>query len=205
MLKITEPVLRETALGGDEDARRRYVEEFADEYGNRRATDRPFLAHLLGVDVAPARAAAALDERLWWMLAGDAVDGQQVEELIAPSGGLAADDGTVAIEYRTMVELCALQALWRIAGRLDSAALRTRCLEAAGWHTRELQPDNAINRPWGVAVFVELSLSEDVDEESRRLADLHAQTLVHNACVSFGRPDVLSALILRDAAGQLAD
>jgi len=94
-----------------------------------------------------------------------------------------------------MVELGALQALWAIAVRGGDPGVKARALGAARWHIEELQPDNAINRPWGLAVFVELAISE-ADETLAQTAELHAQTLLHNACINFGKPDQLSALVL---------
>lgn len=178
-----------------------YIEDFRDEYANRRASDRAFLAHLLEAPVSPVRPPEqmALDERLWWGVC----DGRPVEPgLIGATKGLLPDPDALAIEYRTMVELGALQALWWHALRGGDHGLRSRALDAARWHVEELQPDNAINRPWGLSVFVELAIAEP-DETTALTAELHAQTLLHNACVSFGKPDLLSALILEDARRQL--
>jgi hypothetical protein len=178
-----------------------FIEAFRDEFGNRRASDRPFLAHLFGVPVGSTKVmeSMGLDERLWWGV----VDRQAIPGgLIAPSGGLLPDPDALAIEYRTMVELGALHALWAQAIKRDDQVLRERALDAARWNIEELQPDNAINRPWGLAVFVELAISTD-DQQIEQTATLHAQTLLHNACINFGRPDLLSALILRDCAQQL--
>lgn len=202
---LCAPVIGDVPLSDDGRARRSYIEGFRDEYGNRRATDRPFLAHVLGIRLDIPRREMALDERLWWEIQGGSFNAALVDGWIEPHGGLVVGGDALAIEYRTMVELCALHALWLIALRADSGHLRHRCLEAARWHTHELQPDNAINRPWGVAVFIGLALSEDEGDETRHLAHLHAQTLVHNASVNMGRPDLLSALILMDSAEQLGD
>ncbi|MEX0875894.1 MAG: hypothetical protein WD114_00405 [Phycisphaerales bacterium] len=199
---LSAPVVADVPFDGDERQRQSYIAEFTDEYGNRRGSDRPFLANLLGVELETPAIEMGLDERLWWLLQSGRIDAGRVEGLIAPRGPLAIGSESLAIEYRTMVELGALHALWLIARRADSASLRNRCLDAAGWHTRELQPDNAIHRPWGVQVFIALAQSE-TDDEIRHLAHLHAQTLVHNSCVHFGRPDLLSALILMDASEQL--
>lgn len=140
-----------------------------------------------------------LDERLWWCVVhGEPVPGG----LLAPEGGLVADADTMAIEYRTMVELGALQALWAIAVRDDDPGVKARAMDAARWHIEELQPDNAINRPWGLAVFVELAISEK-DGSFAQTAELHAQTLLHNACINFGKPDLLSAFVLRNNIGLL--
>ena len=190
-------VLNTTPFLGDDATRVGYIETFEDEFGNRRASDRAFLAHLIGVSVPPVRTQAkmALDELLWWCVA----DGKPIPAgLISESDGLLADPDALAIEYRTMVELGALQAFWRVAIRDRDQKMRERALDAARWHIDELQPDNAINRPWGLPVFVELAIDED-DVTLAQTASLHAQTLLHNACINFGKPDLLSALILKDA------
>ncbi|CAN0525435.1 unnamed protein product, partial [Laminaria digitata] len=137
-----------------------FIEAFRDEFGNRRASDRPFLAHLLEVPVGSTKGTESmgLDERLWWGV----VDDQAMPHgLIAPSGGLLPDPDALAIEYRTMVELGALHALWAQALDRDDQTLRARAMDAARWNIEELQPDNAINRPWGLAVFLELAISTD--------------------------------------------
>jgi len=140
-----------------------------------------------------------LDERLWWSVA-------QTEKLpdglISSTDGLLVDPDGLAIEYRTMVELGGLQALWAIAMRDGDRAMRERVLDAARWNIEELQPDNAINRPWGLPVFLELAMYES-DETVAQTADLHAQTLLHNACINFGKPDLLSALILKNGIALL--
>lgn len=194
-------VLGGVPLDADEPTKAEYIEGFRDEFGNRRASDRAFLCHLLGVDLQPERDASsmAIDERLWWCVARDK---PLPAGLIAPTDGLLPNPDELAIEYRTMIELCAMQAFWSIALRHSDESLRTRALEAAGWHASELQPDNAINRPWGIAVYLELAIRTD-DDELAMVTDMYAQTLLHNACINFGRPDLLSALILKDAIGQL--
>ncbi len=179
-----------------------YIESFADEYGNRRATDQPFLGYLLGITLEAPQEPKALDQRLWWLIQSATLDETLVSTLIEPENALVSDSESLAIEYRTMVELCALHALWVIANQLGSDHLISRCLNAAAWHTRELQPDNAINRPWATQVFIALAL-QGKDAETRHLAHLHAQTLIHNSSISFGMPDVLSALILKDTVDQL--
>lgn len=195
-------VIQPVPFKGTDLEKRDYIDSFADEYGNRRATDRPFLAFVLNVHVDQHNPPQALDQTLWWMIQSQNFDAAHASSLIAPSDALVVGSDQLAIEYRTMVELCALHALWIIANKSKSDALVDRCLNAAHWHTRELQPDNAINRPWGVAAFIELA-HQSADQETRDLANLHAQTLIHNTSVSFGTPDLLSALILKDAADQL--
>jgi len=179
-----------------------YIDTFADEYANRRLTDRPFLAHLLSLTLDPPAEFSALDQHLWCLVQSHNFDPDAAHALITPAGALVPDSANLAIEYRTMVELGALHALWIIANRSNSQSLIARCLDAAAWHTQELQPDNAINRPWATQVFIALSQSA-TDTEAAHLAHLHAQTLIHNCSISLGSPDILSALILKDAANQL--
>lgn len=194
-------VLEPVPFGADDAIRVGYIESFQDEFGNRRASDRAFLSHLLGVVACPVRTpdSMGLDEQLWWCVAtGDPI----TDGLIGNSGALLPDPDAFAIEYRTMIELCALQAYWSIAIRKQSNLMLDRAMDAARWHIDEIQPDNAINRPWGLPVFVELAIRSQ-DETITQTADLHAQTLLHNACINFGKPDLLSALILKDAIALL--
>ncbi|MBZ0171155.1 MAG: hypothetical protein K8E66_02125, partial [Phycisphaerales bacterium] len=58
------------------------------------------------------------------------------------------------------------------------------------------------NHPWAVHVFLRLSLAES-DRAASDAARLHAETLLHNALVSSGRPDRFSACLLLDAARAL--
>ncbi len=186
----------------DEDVATRvgYIEDFRDEFGNRRASDRPFLSHMLGVEISALRDpdTMALDEQLWWCVAARS---STDHVLVAEHGGLLVNPDEYAIEYRTMIELCALQAFWSMSSS-GGGRLVERAFEAARWNIEELQPDNAINRPWGLVVFVELALS-DPDTTAAQSASLYAQTLLHNACINFGKPDLLSAMILHDCVRQL--
>jgi hypothetical protein len=108
---MIEGVVAEVPFETEGAARQSYIDGFRDEFGNRRASDRPFLAHLLGAEMEPLREAGAmsLDERLWWAVA---LKSGLPDGLLAPSGGLHTEPDELAIEYRTMVELGALQALW---------------------------------------------------------------------------------------------
>ncbi len=156
---IISGVLEPVPFGADDATRVGYIESFQDEFGNRRASDRAFLSHLLQVNASPVRTpdTMGLDERLWWCVAmGESIP----DGLIGNSGALLQDPDAFAIEYRTMIELCALQAYWSIAIRQRSKEMRDRAMDAARWHIDEIQPDNAINRPWGLPVFVELAIRE---------------------------------------------
>lgn len=175
-----------------------YIEGFRDEFGSRRSTDRALLSRVFGVEYQHKNTKNRdLDHRLWEAVHG--VDGEW-ESFISETGGLV-ESSEFAIEHRTLIELCALHALWHLAEEKEMRG-RGRIDLLVDWHTRELQPDNGINRPWGVHVFVMRSVEAD-DEEIRLNAMLHAQTLVNNCCITLGRPDVLSAFILLDSANAL--
>lgn len=182
---------------------------FRDDAGHRRATDRPFLAALIGATIArepntrPWRE-IPIDEQLWW-----AVHDQTAPVLDTHSSlvGLAHAPATgplaaicAGIETRTETELSALHALWRL-GRTtpgQHASLRTRALNAARWIVRELQPDNATNHPWAAHVFIELAI-----HDRSAPASMYAETLAHNSMVAAGRPDTFSALVLLDSSREL--
>jgi hypothetical protein len=102
---------------------------------------------------------------------------------------------------RTESELIALHALHELGERRGDETLRQRVRDAARWHLRELQPDNATNRPWAIHVFARLSL--DQDEHIAGAALVHAQSQLHSCQLSLGRPDRLSACILIHAARSL--
>ena len=192
---LVEDALLGLPFGESDSIKRGYIESFRDEYGSTRATDGALLSRVLGAGyVAQAGVEDAdLDVRLWEAVH---LGGMDWAGLISEEGGLV--EGDYAIEHRTLIELCSLHALWHLG--LDS--MRARIDELVDWHTQELQPDNGINRPWGVHVFVVRSV-EAVDERQRLDAMLHAQTLVNNCCITLGKPDVLSAVILRDSADAL--
>lgn len=161
---------------------------FVDERGNRRSIDRPLLAWLLGKAVGPA-AQPGLDLALWHALA----DGGPVPTF-AVEGPLqdarAPERGEVAIEVWTERELAAIQALWTLGAVRGDPGLMGRAEAAARWCVQEIQPDNATAHPWAVNAFASLADSGDFE------ADLYAQTLVHNAMVSTGRPGRFAALVL---------
>ena len=100
------------------------------------------------------------------------------------------------LEVWTETELCGLHALSclaRLRARTDWAR---RVARARDWHLAHTQPDNATNRPWALHVFL---LATPPRPEAR----VYAETLLHNALVLNGRPDLLSAWILLDAAKRL--
>lgn len=191
---LARAALTEAPLAASNAENLAYLDRFTDEMGNRRPVDRPLIAHVLGIDPGPTPNPLSPDLALWWALHDPAVE--LAPSAISGEGPLVPGLHAQGIETWTEAELCALHALWRHAERRNSSSLRERCLSAVAWHLAELQPDNGTNRPWAVHAFV---------LAAPRLpgAIFHAQTLVHNACVQFGRPDRLSAFILLDAADAL--
>ena len=174
------------------------TDEFRDERGNRRSVDPPLLAWIWGRRALPADSIgeADADVRLWWSLhAGTFDDGA-----IVPGGGspLVKHGEMTGIEVWTERELSAMHALWNAGRKFGRDDLARRAIGAALWHVEHMQPDNATNRAWGVHVFVMAAARTGTIE-----ADLYAQTLVHNCTVGLGRPDVLSAWLLVDAAREL--
>ncbi len=193
---IREP-MDQVPLDADEHTKRSYIDEFQDEFGSRRATDAPLLGRVLGVRVSTSDRLHDLDTRLWNSLSEGS---QDWSGLIQTEGGLVESDA-YAIEHRTLIELCALHALWHLDSQ-SGGEFRPRIDQLIDWHTRELQPDNGINRPWGVHAFIVRSI-ESVEQSTQLDAMLHAQTLVNNCCVTFGKPDILSAIILYDSVQAL--
>lgn len=148
---------------------------------------------------SPGRADAgqSIDSALWSALLGEAMD---VGGLIAPADGpapLRPQGGGGAIEVWTETELCAMHALRWLAIERGHDALRRRALNAAVWHVRETQPDNATNRPWAAHVFLE-AWGATGDAGCR----LYAETLLHNAEAG-AEPTALIAEIVLDCAEAL--
>ena len=183
-----------------ESDRARFAQGFTDEYGNRARTTTPLLAHMLDVQLAnQARPQSDLDERLWWSICSNE---DFDSNTLGPGPSLTNQSDDMAIEHWTQVELCALHALWTLNLQNPSAETRKKITHAGIWMMNEFQPDNAINRPWGIGVFIYLSLSLESSIE-RSTASMYAQTLLHNCSITLGKPDILSACILLDAARSL--
>ncbi len=187
------------ATGDDEKLA--FLRAFRDEMSARPSVVTPFLADLLDVSPGPPPEEMGADDALWWLLhSHDPLAGVRIR---AQGGPLLHDpDDQTAIEVRTERELCALHALAEIAIRTGDALLSRRGADAALWHLRELQPDNATNHPWAIHVFVRLARSAP-DPSERDAALIHAQTQLHSCQVAMGRPDRLSACILLHAARSL--
>lgn len=176
---------------------RAFIDTFRDSSGNRRRVDRPLLSLLLGVAPGDSPASGeglALHERLWLSLASKAA---ATVRLPPGDGPLAPEMREHGIEAWTECELSALHALWSIARILGNGAMFTRARGAADWLMREMQPDNATQRPWGAHVFI--AISRDPGDD----AGLYARTLIHNAMIPGGAPERLSACILLHAAVEL--
>lgn len=186
-------------LGANEESRVEFVRQFADEYGNRARTTEPFLRCVLGLSAHPESDPSDLDERLWWSLCSDQ---SIVLSELADGPTLTPPSDDIAIEHWTQIELCALHALWTINQRSSADSFDRRIIDAAVWIMHELQPDNAINRPWALPVFIMLSLTLD-DDNDRATASMYAQTLLHNCSITMGKPDILSSCILLHSAESL--
>ncbi len=181
-------------------ARRAFLAVFADEQGNRARVVTPFLAAAMGIEPGQIPPPAPdLDDRLWWAVHDP---DQPITDFTQGVGPLDPGLAETAIESRTETELSAMHALYRLGLDRDRPDLTARALDAARWHTAELQPDNGTNHPWGIHVFVVLA-SRSPDPPESGAALMHAQTLLHNCQVQQGRADRLSACILWDAARTL--
>lgn len=202
---------------------------FADEMGHRRATDRPFLAHLHALDpgplpptplppptrtpsrpthshAGPSQLTLADDAPLWWLLHADPASASaRLDALLTPTPPTptaptpALAQPARAIEVATESELAAVHALDLLAIRLRRPDLARRAQCAAQWLIEHLQPDNATSHPWAAHVFVRLAARTGDPD-----ALLYADTLTHNALVALGRPDRLSAHVLLSCARALA-
>jgi hypothetical protein len=177
------------------------VATFRDEFGHRRTFDRLVLAWRLGVAPPASGESAAPTGRtadLWIALATRDLRAQAVAVCVDGTGPVTPEDPGLAIEIWSEAELAALHALDRIAGLSADTMLADRVSRAVDWHTANLQPDNATNRPWASHVFVKAAV-----ERGDSASMLHAETLVSNCCVSMGRPDRFSAILLLDSAEAL--
>lgn len=176
---------------------------FRDEAGHRRAVDEPFLRAILGLAPTSAAGQDWQPDAALWHAAASRDRAAAVEALsFQPPPGPLTPAGREPIEIWTESELCLLHAAWRIARLSGDEALRERCLAAAAWHVEYTQADNATNHPWAIHVFVVLgALRAGLPERGE--AVFHVEQLLHNAMVSTGRPDRLSAHIFEDAAGEL--
>lgn len=174
---------------GTSEERGGWASRFRDGAGQRREVDGFLLARLSGTPLPAPSAESGPDVAAWRSVVdplvwtGDSGEGPFAEHLKETS-----------IEVWTECELCVLHA--RAWVDLQTGGLSARTLSAARWLIREIQPDNATTRPWGVGVFAWMGVRErDVE------ALMYAETLVHNTLVSgSGRTEPMSACILIDGA-----
>ena len=106
---------------------------------------------------------------------------------IDADGPLLPPTAETALEVWTESELSTLHAVDQLAVDRADDAWRQRVRRARAWHLRHTQPDNATNRPWAIAVFLETGTPD---------ARLYAETLLHNCRADGGYPDPLSGLVL---------
>jgi hypothetical protein len=158
-----------------------------------------FAAVAGGIDPGPTPSPVPpADAGLWWALIDPSVD---VDALLADpgAGSLWPLSRFSGIEVWTETELCGLHALWCLARQRGRADWARRADAVRDWHLVNTQPDNATNRPWALHVFL---LASPPSAEARA----YAETLLHNAMITGGgRPELLSAWILLDAAGRIEE
>ncbi|HYF14988.1 MAG TPA: hypothetical protein VD971_07955 [Phycisphaerales bacterium] len=210
---VSEPTLAATpivaAMPGRDDrpaapSRERFIAEFRDGSGDRRAVDRPLLSAMLGVPAGPLPGpdACRADTIAWWALHdGTARDRLPIDW--SARGRLFPSLAEDAIEVWTEAEMSALHALCWLGLRSRDERMLARAFACAEWLIDEVQPDNATQRPWASHPFVVMACDPARTPEVRGAARLYAEALVHNALVGRGAPDVFSAVLLRDAASWL--
>lgn len=188
---IAAPSVPALPVGASDAEKAAFVEGFRDEFGARNASVGMLLRWVLGIGAGDPSGDEDPDVRIWRSLIG-----LEDVALSDVSQGVVAPDA-YAIEHRTLIECSSLHALahaWVHLDRVGWSDLR----DLIEWHTRELQPDNGINRPWGIHAFVARGAEDGGGD-----ALMHAQTMLHNCCVTLGRPDRVSAVLMTDAAGTL--
>ncbi len=185
----------------DPTAARAYASAFEDEHGTRRTIDRCVVAHALGVrpaiadDEPPRRDGPWRARRAWLEACGIQPAGPEegLEFLRTAPGSLVSEPGVAWLEAESEASLAALHAASHLP-RVDPQ----RLADAARWLMDNVQPDNATNRPWACHVFLRIGW-----ESRDAAATLYADTLLHNCRATAGRPDLVSAWILADAAASL--
>ncbi len=194
--RIAGPVLAKTPLVAPATAAEKldYIGSFTDEAGTRRHWDPFLLGHMLGVRVKPSR-----EPWLWsWnALASTEADALGTGRLSPP---FFAEPDSWSLEQETEKELAGLHAWSWLVGREPLAHARgsvdPRFDAAVQWTIANIQPDNATNHPWAIQVFLSRAADPTPDTDAR----MYAETMLHNCLVTTGQPDLVSALILWDAA-----
>ncbi len=155
----------------------------------------PFRVAVCGAPTArPPQPVPGAEVGLWWALADPDL---AVGDLPGPlTGPLWPDERRRGLEVWTEAELAGLHALWCLARQRGRADLARRAEGVRDWHLENTQPDNATNRPWALHVFL---LADGPNDE----AYAYAETLLHNALATRGRPDLFSAWILLDSARRI--
>jgi len=155
------------------------------------------------VSIKP-RSRSGIDETLWMRVCtgADAYTDSEIERIVRETGPIHPQGDDLGIELWTERELSALHALWDLGVIAENPAWRGRAIDAARWHIRNTQPDNATNHPWAIHVFLDL-WSREKGTDSGAEARLYADTLLHNCRAMSAAPTPLSALILLDAADGL--
>jgi len=216
------------ALPNDPTTCRDWIARFNDEAGHRRAIDPIFLNFRLSRSAPTATSQPSTpqppihadkpDIALWQQLlhitSGTKADPKERKNQPPVSTNSSTDntprpatlaDPSGTIEVWTETDLCALHALGWLAqlhtNTPTRSTLRNRVTLAVLWYLEHIQPDNATNHPWAVHLFAAESCRPTAPHAAE--ADLFAQTLLHNAIVTMGRPDRISAHILADAADWL--
>jgi len=210
---VSEPTLAATpivaARSGDgprPDAAdlEQFITDFRDGSGDRRAVDRPLLCAMLGVPAGPPPEldACRADVLAWWALHHSSARGLLPIDWAA-RGRLFPGLEDEAIEVWTEAEMSGLHALcWIGLASCDERVL-ARAFACAEWLVDEVQPDNGTQRPWAVHPFIVMACDPARVPGARGATGLYAETLVHNALVGRGTPDVFSAALLWDAASWL--
>ncbi|MBI1336034.1 MAG: hypothetical protein GC164_03625 [Phycisphaera sp.] len=115
-----------------------------------------------------------------------------------PGGSLHAmqntDSSDVSLDAWTYRELCALQALWRLATLTGEGTWLKRAREAAHYHVQNTQPDHTTTQPWALAAFL-------FDDSTAPFGEQQ----LHDATTQAGMSDDIgvTALLLCDAAETL--
>jgi hypothetical protein len=204
---LAVPVLPELLRSSEATPQSRlaFAISFRDEQQSRLPTDLPLIAHLLGTPL-PSYQHSDLsrehgvspstrpDLTIWDSLARPGL--HLPADLLDSEGPFAPALRETGIEAWTEVELSSLHALASIAIIQNDRHALNRCRSSVLWHLEHMQPDNGTNRPWAIHAFA-------IFAHQHPDAALHAQTLVHNACVQRGRPDKRSAFIMLHSAHAL--
>lgn len=204
------------------------AEVFRDDFGHTRPVDEPFFAwrrsrsltqhpgnqdsYQLTPETQRLHTYTSPDVQLWASLTERAIEPDRIltGPLTTPETRQKFDEhalfgqqnGKVPIEVWTEQELSSAHALCWLSDTRSTPVIKSSLDRAAAWYMKTLQPDNATNHPWAIQLFIELSINEP-SLELRSSAKLYAETLLHNCQVNLGKPDLLSAHILTDAADWL--